>query len=104
MGRIIKQSVPIVTTEPYVFVTNVTELYAAISAATAGTIIKMEPGTYTLSLAGGDYLSLPNGVTLEGAGQNQTIITDDGTLSDTLIKIEGTAGSSYNVDPVSTRI
>ena len=82
---------------PDCYATNTAELVACISGASAGDVLYAAAGTYTLTSVTGP-LALVSGVTLRGAGIGQTIITQDGSLSDDLIQMGGAAVGAYGVD------
>ena len=54
-----------------VVVDTVNELISAVASATVGTLIQLEPGTYNV---GSTMLSIPNGVSLRGAGVRSLIV------------------------------
>lgn len=54
-----------------VVVDTAAELIAAVGSATANTMIQLEPGTYNV---GSTMLSLPGGVTLQGAGIRTLVV------------------------------
>lgn len=54
-----------------IVVDTASELIAAVGSATPGTLIQLEPGTYNVGSA---MLSLPNGVSMQGAGIRTTVV------------------------------
>ena len=81
---------------PDYYVTNVSELTAAVAAASAGDTIKLAPGTYTLT----ETLTIgTDGLTIQGAGIGQTII--EGSFADSLIDINGTSIGGYGIAAIS---
>lgn len=89
------------TTDTIKTVSNVTDLEATVAAASAGDIIIVAPGTYTLTSVTGP-LVIPDGVTLKGSGKDQTIITEDGSLTNNkLVEMETTAVGTYNTAGVA---
>jgi len=84
------------TTDTIKTVSSVAELTAAVSGATAGDIIRMAPGTYTLTET---LVVSTDGVTIQGAGFGQTII--EGSFADPLIVISGTSIGGYGIAAIS---
>ena len=81
-------------------VSGVDALFAALAAAAAGTVVKLLPGTYTLSAATGP-IQVPDGVYLLGSGVDQTVITEDGNLpSNYLIDMQDTAVGAYGTGAI----
>jgi len=77
-------------------VKTVEDLVSNAASLPAGSTLYVNPGTYTLTSATGPLI-VGNGVTIRGAGEDQTIITEDGSLADALIKMENASVGTYGV-------
>ena len=77
-------------------VKTVEDLVSNAASLPAGSTLYVNPGTYTLTSATGPLI-VGNGVTIRGAGEEQTIITEDGSLADSLIKMVNTPVGTYNI-------
>lgn len=86
----IKSDLSIVT------VKTVEDLVDQVNNASPGITVRVAPGTYTLTNTTGK-IAIPSGVTLQGAGIGQTIITNDGTLAGALIDQAGATEDVYGI-------
>ena len=84
------------TTDTIKTVSNVAELTAAVSGASAGDTIRIAPGTYTLTES---LVIDTDNITIQGAGFGQTII--EGSFADPLIIINGTSIGGYGIAAIS---
>jgi len=75
---------------------DITELLACLSGASAGDLVYAAAGTYTTTNALGVF-TVPSGVTFQGAGRGQTILTQDGSLADDIVKMDGVATGTYGI-------
>lgn len=76
-------------------VATVAGLVSAVTNASAGETIKIRPGTYTLT----ESLVIPSGVTFQGSGVGQTILT--GTFAGSLILGDNSSVGTYDIGAIA---